>query len=228
MKSYTIRLKNSNLSNILANDSFNSALNFGLDAKYFDAIQPELADETLKKYGVVLNYTHANRHLGTRGCLASHYSLWIKTMEIAEPILILEHDGIVIKDIHGIVGMVENACHLDPCNIFDSNYNLDIERNFGAGVQEYLKINRPNTTPGAIGKETSEHFRGAYGYILTPNGAEKLTTHWKNNPATVADMCISKAVMKLQISLSTHVRLHSFYKNETTIFKMSTRKNSSL
>ena len=69
----------------------------GYDATVSDNITESL---DAKKLGVVMNAIKIKNHYLTRGeiaCALSHISLWVKCIEEDQPIVILEHDAIMLK-----------------------------------------------------------------------------------------------------------------------------------
>ena len=95
MKSYIIRLSNFSNSVEWASKSYISALQHGWDVEFFEGING--LTHSLEEYNLFRNPNHRKSRKsfnrpGTVGCLLSHYMLWNKSLEINEPICILEHD----------------------------------------------------------------------------------------------------------------------------------------
>ena len=230
---YIIRLNSSKLSGTLSQNAYDSVMEFGITPNYFDGIERNDADVVLKKFGLKVVKTVEMEPAGTRGCLASHYSLWVKSVEIGEPIVVMEHDGLMIRDIREVMSMVNDACHFDPKDTADPLYQTEVYTDEGIGVKEYIKIRRKglakiigmkNVSPGP----SIDKFKGGYGYVITPKGASKLIEYYKNNEIPAADTAITKKAIDLQITLSTYIRLHPYYKDARTILDFSTRKREDL
>lgn len=231
-KLYIIRLKSSKLSETLAHDAYVSTQKFDVEPNYFDGIERHKADEVLKFFGLKPEMKVAMEYSGTRGCLASHYSLWVKCHEMGEPVVVMEHDGLMIKEIKNIIKDVDDVCHLDPRDTADPLYNEYVLIDDGMGVKEYIKARRPGLSK-MIGIKASpgpsiDKFKGGYGYVMTPKGAGKLIDYYKNKEIPAADTAICKLAVNLQITLSTHIRLHPYYKDARTILDFSTRKREDL
>lgn len=220
MKAFIIRLDGNSLSEQLADDVFKSALAVDLEPEFFSAINRTNVDEFLDSQNITVAKDKKMLEPGTRGCFASHYSLWLKCIDLDEPIVILEHDAILLKPVKKLLRKTIDVCHLDPYNPYSNSYNDDVTIDNGVGIQDY---------ENARDKEkriTGKYFRGAYGYILKPQGAQKLVEFVKNWGAFTADRTICENAVYLQCSLSSHVRLHPFFKNSQTIKQFCTRTDN--
>lgn len=116
MKSFAIVINN----NVVSENGFKNLLGSvknDLVINRFDAITPDVAYETLDRCNLKWNYPwegyvyDSDIHLkksaySTRvkekriACSLSHYTLWLKCIHLNEPILIFEHDSIIINNIH--------------------------------------------------------------------------------------------------------------------------------
>lgn len=95
MKSFIIRLSDYENSVEWATNAYNTAKAHGWDVEYFEGING--LQHSLDEYNLVRNPKHRKSRKaflrpGTVGCLLSHYTLWKKSIELNEPICILEHD----------------------------------------------------------------------------------------------------------------------------------------
>lgn len=120
MKTFVIALKGNRYSESRAQACIESAgkFNHNLDIDIFYGTDIEHAHGTMKKRGLKWTWAHNNNRAricpktklyqkpyGTTdlrakiGCSMSHMSLWQKCIEINEPILILEHDVIFIREL---------------------------------------------------------------------------------------------------------------------------------
>lgn len=109
MKAYIITLFNNSISETAARICRESALRHGYEAEYFEASTGKSGREFLKREKIqpiivtgradsaVLK--HQRRWVsqpGTLGCYASHFRLWQRAVELQEPIVIFEHDALVL------------------------------------------------------------------------------------------------------------------------------------
>lgn len=157
-----------------------------IDLNIFNAVIPNDVNDLLEKLNLKWNYpwegftieerifrlkksAYATRSKEKRiACSISHYSLWKKCLELNEPILIFEHDAIVIKTI--------------PINIIHSNYDiLGINDPRGAtrkanvfhnivqnSTEEFLKV------PLVDDIIVPQGLAGNSAYVIKPNGAKRL------------------------------------------------------
>ena len=104
-----------------------------------------------------LNYDRSGfieKYSRPENCIAgflSHHSLWMKCLELNEPIVIFEHDAVITNDIPHLV-------------LFDI-LNL--------GKPSYGKFNTP-TFIGYGSLVSKPYFPGAHAYRITPKGAADL------------------------------------------------------
>jgi len=117
MKAFVITLKDNEYSNKVADRCIESAAKFGLVVEKFYGVDREEAKQFMTDEG--LEWTWANNNTeeiickktklrmhpyrtsdlrAIIGCSMSHYSLWKKCVELNEPILILEHDSVFLRD----------------------------------------------------------------------------------------------------------------------------------
>lgn len=219
MNVYIIRLLGNELSERLASDAFNAALNFNFDPIYFNAIHKDNVLEFIERYKI--KYAKDKKilsSLGTLGCFASHYSLWVKISRDKNPSVIVEHDGIIIRDFKHIIKDVNDVCHLDPHNPYSTTYFEDVQKDQSIFVEDYKRAKEKKKLI------TGGYFRGAYGYILTPTGAQKLIRFVKENGCFTADRTICENALILNQTSVTCVRLHDFFDSSEKIKDYSTRK----
>ena len=111
-------------------------------------VNQELDNLSYDRSGFIEKYSRPEN------CIAgflSHHSLWMKCLELNEPIVIFEHDAVVTNDIPNLV-------------LFDI-LNL--------GKPSYGKFNTP-TFIGYGSLVSKPYFPGAHAYRITPKGAADL------------------------------------------------------
>lgn len=232
MQTFIIRLLNNELSCSLAKDAHTSAHNFEFaNPTYFDAIDKENVIDFLKCNAIELaNSQNKYWNLGTMGCFASHWKLWNNCVEKQEPIIVLEHDGIAIRKIPAhIIDQIEDVCHLDAFLPFNSNFDPNSEEYFNiynTAVNSHkletiiaYPVNKFYGDTGVIGYS----FQGAYGYLLTPKGANKLINFVNKYGAFPADKTICQNAVFLQRTTCSFVRLHPFFRSLNTQRAFTTR-----
>lgn len=102
MKSYVITITGFEPSLKTAKRCIESGKHFDLDIEIFDAITPKNKPlELLKLYQINESdfETIYSRKINGICCFLSHYSLWKKSFEENETIIVFEHDAVVISQI---------------------------------------------------------------------------------------------------------------------------------
>lgn len=224
MKGYVIRISNHNFSAKLAEEAYQSCKKFDIDTEYFGAVVPS----TLNKFFLDYNVTMASQfmakkasELPTQACFASHYCLWKRCIDINEKILILEHDGVLLSSVENILGEIQDVCHLDPNRAYSKDYDDKIKRTIPNGVVDFGNSNKATSDR----EFTGQHFAGAYAYIITPSGANKIVNFVQQYGAWEADRLIGEKILRLQITDGSYARLNEFFKSIEDIRKYSTRTN---
>lgn len=215
MKTYIIRLEGHELSTTLAMDCFNAAQNLGYNPEYFKAIDKFNVDGFFATHNLKIAKDDKMNAPGTRGCFASHFSLWKTVEKTKETAIILEHDGMLLKPVDSILGQVKDVCHLDSNDPYGSNYAELVAVDNGLGVKPYERDKAKRVT--------GKYFRGAYSYVLTPVGASKLIEFVYKNGAFTADRTICENAVELQSTLSSHAMLHPFFDSIQKIKNFCTR-----
>jgi len=220
MKTYIIYLKDNDLSIKLAKDAQKSCERFGLEYEMFDGVPADKAIDVMKLHDLKPSNSVKKEvwTKGTIGCVASHFLLWKKCSEQDENFVIMEHDGLIIRDPRLIENDVVHACHLDASVAFNSNYDADSEEWFYHYEKSFIDNNKPGVRDHPSVKFYGNQdiiggtFRGAYGYMITPAGAKRLVNFVRKYGVYPADQCLCETAVKLQRAKSTYVRLHPFFK----------------
>ena len=231
MKTYIIYLRDNEFSVKMATEAGESLDKFGIKYELFDGVRGRNGINVLKSYGIKPS-AHVKQETwtdGTIGCLASHYLLWDMCAEQDEPFLILEQDAVVIRDPRVLLDEIKRACHLDAYLPFSSEsddqahfnaYNQSME-NYEPGVKKH-----PSNSFYAFYSNkdvTGSTFRGAYAYILKPEGAREILSFIQKRGAFPADACLCESATYLERANSTYVRLNPFFDRLATQRKFSMR-----
>lgn len=217
MKAFIIHLSEMPLSVSLANECLTSAKSHGYDASLVEGVNGFYANDKFQQYGITkfLNKTAANSP-GRRGCFLSHFELWKKCVDLDEPILILEHDGLVIRDLP-----------LDVLDTFTDILNLDPYRSdsgYDKKVKSSIKLTVSIVSP--VFKKTSlcgDCIIGAYGYIIKPEGASKLIDHAINIGILPTDKYIGTSIVDIKTTNVPVVRLHPYFATRSIKENSSTK-----
>ena len=183
-------------------DAINSGKQFGINVIPYAGVYSKI-DELIDKEQLKINPSGSHkvtrRGKGVLGCFLSHYFLWKKCIDTNTPLGVLEYDAIIVKPIP------ENIL-----NQFDDYLNLDYTRHTHLGLSskgnEYIqqieleknnsiKINSLQEHKKHL-KHLKHHFKyinnnhikGAFGYIIKPQGAKKLIDATKKYGILPADV----------------------------------------
>ena len=125
-------------------------------------------------------------------CFVSHYRLWYKCKDLNEPILVLEHDAIFIRNLD-----LEQVLWDSPFDILGINNPLMATRKAKlyhdiiiSTDQEYQKV------PDIDDITIPQGLAGNSAYIITPNGANTMLELVKEYGAWPNDALMCKQLVK--------------------------------
>ena len=227
MKSYIIRLEESKHSCEIASECYSQARKMRLDVKYFKGINGLDAASHYEQTGLKPARKLKKNKPGVIGCFFSHYYLWKRCIEFNEPLVILEHDGYMLRPIpDNICDSFTDVLKLDNLNPYSKLYNDQIEQelNLPLTIQKYHNpLSKDLTTK--IFKGTGNYFMGAYAYILKPSGATKLIDFVHTHGHVTADQQLGDLVLDTNVTIPSLARLHPFYCIDDRIKVTSLTKN---
>ena len=105
------------MSENLAQECINPANKSCIQSKFFpatwgDDVEKHFVEQDLKVFKKGQKRKEINP--GLKGCLLSHYRLWKKCIASAKPMMILEHDAIVLREVlENLLDKFEDVLHLD-------------------------------------------------------------------------------------------------------------------
>jgi GR25 family glycosyltransferase involved in LPS biosynthesis len=117
IESFVITMQGIKLSEDLANECIDSGKENGLIIKpfyatYGDNVTIEYNQLNLRPWP---NTKDSRDTEGVRGCFISHFKLWQKCIDIGKPILICEHDAIMIRPVsQKLLNQTFDVLNLDP------------------------------------------------------------------------------------------------------------------
>jgi glycosyl transferase family 25 len=217
MKSYIIRLKNNSISEKYADLCVAQARKFDIDVEYFDGINGLEYPQHLTQLGIGPRYKFKKGRAGVFGCFLSHYYLWLQCASGDQPFLILEHDGFVIRPLpSNILDTFTDVLKLDNLDPYSKHYDTAVMAHLDQPivVSKYHNSQAKTLNAGSDFVEkigTGNYIRGAYSYIIKPHAAQKLINWVKHNGFVPADQQIGDAVVDIQVTVPTIVRLHPDY-----------------
>jgi glycosyl transferase family 25 len=214
-KTFIIRLSTNEHSVKMAKECKEQAATFDIESEYFEGINGLDVERHYRETGVPKPAKALKKgRAGVLGCFFSHYYLWQNCVQQNIPHLILEHDGFIIRSLpNNICNQFTDILKLDRCDPYSSMYNQVIEQE----KDQPLKIEKyVNQSPKAIHKiGTGNYFKGAYSYIIKPEGAQKLLNFIHKNENgkghRPADQQIGDGVLDTWTTVPTVARLHPFY-----------------
>jgi hypothetical protein len=117
-KAYIVRIEGNSLSETKAERCAESCDAVGQKWEYWDAYNG-ISDPIIvpKHNGQFINLLKVTDHYMTRGevaCALSHISLWVKCVEQDKPIVILEHDSVMVKA-YNQHAVFNSICYLGNC-----------------------------------------------------------------------------------------------------------------
>ena len=186
----------------LAAKAFESAKNLGYEPFYFMAYTKDDSIELLNEHSVKpisdASYPYFDLYNrwtsvpGTRGCFASHYSLWNVSCQFDEPIIIMEHDAIMLKEWEN--PQWKDVLHLD----WEGSIRRRKMRN-GFDSYDTVKENsvfRMGFSPGEASGIISMNCCYAYG--IKPHAAAKLIEQAKSIGWFAADRFIHEPIVNIE------------------------------
>lgn len=207
MRAFVIVLKQSQLAQSISNEAVLAAEKHGVKLEVYDAVLGYDSDRLFDRYGIdkFLNYTIIDKP-GHQGCFLSHFELWMKCVELDEPIIVLEHDGIFIRDLPDDVSdHFDEVLRLDCYQWFKEGYNEQVDASLDQPVNYYR---RPSDYEY---HSSGGYYVGAYGYIIKPRGAQKLIDHAQQRGAVCTEAHIGLNIVDVVSTTVTVVRMHDHY-----------------
>lgn len=224
MKAYTIRLKNNELSERIANESIAQAKLFNIDVTPFDAINGLQYQVHLERLGIRPLKKFKKGKPGVYGCFLSHYYLWKLCVEENSPFIILEHDGYFIKPLpDNILDTFDDVLKLESENPYSNGYTARL-----AEIHHDPMIVSIINPQDDMDNGAGWYSIGAYAYIIKPHAAKKLIDWINVNGFLPADQQIGLDVVVVHECRPSLVRLHPFYIDTKGIKSMSMTMNTEL
>jgi GR25 family glycosyltransferase involved in LPS biosynthesis len=186
MRSFVITIRGHSYSEESANRCIDSALTYNIHVEKFDAVTKDTVDEQLIKYDLKWSWANQNTENTvcpitgleqfpyTSGdlrnkiaCSMSHYLLWKLCVEIDEPILILEHDAVFIRELPDIEFNGAIQINDPKYGGYRGKHHSQQMTDRGIFGVHPLTRKRPEDS------KTPDGFSGNSAYIVKPWAAEK-------------------------------------------------------
>lgn len=212
MKCFVIILQESEHSKTVGNETIEAARKFGFDPEVHNGVLGYNSPEVFAKYGITRFLTRdIIDNPGHQGCFLSHFELWMKCVKLNEPILILEHDGFMIRQMpDDILEKFTGVLKLDPYDVYDGvdKYKVKVEASLNDPIDVWHQPGR------ASWHGVGEFIWGGYGYIIKPNAALALVTFARKFGAAPTDVHIGRNLVDIKSTTVPVVKMHKFYTNE--------------
>lgn len=216
MKSYAIVIKNNTTSESAFGALIASSrgIHNPFSIERFNAVTPENAESKLNEYNLKWNYpvkgsvldpwtelrksAYGEKNpLRRVACSLSHFELWKKSVELNEPIIVLEHDALFINK-------------LDPKPLIDSEFgvislNSPIQATFAFQTYDTMIQSRKEElqpVPMLASKEVPQGLPGNSAYLIKPEAAKHLIDLcykyglWPNDAIMCQQLCKFLGVSK--------------------------------
>lgn len=191
MKAFVIRKPGDEMSEKFADECIESAKKFEITVEKFDGVYSNHDDyiNSRKLRFFEKMKEHRKTNPGIKGCFLSHYLLWEKCIELNEPVMIFEHDALMIRSLpDNILDLFSHHCILDYA-VHYPNYEEIISNNCDLTVKTFNKI---KTAQFGFKQVNSTHVKGSHAHIVKPLGAETLIKSIKQHGILPADMVVNQ------------------------------------
>jgi len=184
-KTFVIAIKGHSVSEAQLNDCLISAEKYNWNVETFWGVDGRTITETTwksEKLSPRLDKPTMDRP-GVQGCFLSHWNLWKSCLKLNEPIIILEHDAVILKE----------WTSLDI-----SDAIIKLHRKY-SGKKEKVDV------------DTGHWSKSAHAYCLTPNHARTLMDFSKDNGAIVVDILLGSKVIPVKNLNSSWIERQNSY-----------------
>jgi GR25 family glycosyltransferase involved in LPS biosynthesis len=209
MKSFVIVLQESEHSCRVGQEVIDSANKFNVYPEIHPAVLGYNSLQKFNEYGIKRFLTRdILDNPGHQGCFLSHFELWMKCVKLDEPIIILEHDAVFVRELPSdILNQFDGVLKLDPYDVFDTNtdYNKCVEDSLDKAVSVWHQPAR-NKWHGV-----GEFIWGAYGYIIKPHAALSLIQFARKIGAAPTDVHIGRNLVDIKSTTVPIVKMNKKY-----------------
>lgn len=222
---YIIRIDSEPISVELANDLVKTLELFNINYNFFDAVYGDKI-EKLWNQEELFFYPKQNQKKqldGVRGCFLSHYLLWKECLNKNKPLLIFEHDALLIRslDFNNILEHDFDVLNLDHASRVVTDYNSYCETDYGYNI---LKVPSLDVNKKGYARFNKASVKGVHAYIIKPNGAKKLLDFTKEYGTLPADIQINSVILDYYYTQTTFARVNPTYWSQTKSINSFTRK----
>jgi len=206
MKAFVIRKKNDELSERLSDECIASAKTFGITVEKFDGVYDK-HEEHLTQDKLFPNIV-AEKKLtnGYKGCFLSHYLIWKKCIEWNEPVLIFEHDAVMLRPITDeILNGFDTILVLDRFSR-DPQYETLLKTEMELKIYQHAKINEYNRK--LINRTM---ISGSHAHLIKPKGAIEVINSIKKYGYVLTDVAVNQIYLTYYSIEPTVARVNPFF-----------------
>lgn len=207
MRAYIIYIKGNTQSEKIANLGLSTSLDCGYKAELFEGITPATLKTHVDKYKLsVIQPGHMyDRSIGINGSklvfeskysnFLNHYTLWHRSIELNEPIVILEHDVIAVSAWQDY--LFDELLVLNMrSGLYQEQFKKDKKPDLYAGIHTYS--NPFFTYKSQNIWQHGSMIPGTAAYAITPKGANRLIHNVKQYGYEKADYIINTKTVHMQ------------------------------
>lgn len=206
MKAVVIRKKNDELSERLADECIASAKAFGITVEKFDGVYDN-HENYLTQDNLFPNIV-ARKKLtnGYKGCFLSHYLIWKKCIEWNEPVLIFEHDAIMLRPITDeILNGFDTILVLDRFSR-DPQYEDLLKKEIELKIYQHPKI--PEYNHKSINRTM---ISGSHAHLVKPKGAIEIIDSVTQYGYVLTDVAVNQIYLTYYSIEPTVARVNPFF-----------------
>jgi hypothetical protein len=149
----------------------------------------------------------------------------MKCVKLNEPVIVLEHDGIFIRELpEDILDRFDGVLKLDPLDVYNKEgveaYQAQVEASLTEPVEVWHQPARSSW------HGVGEFIWGGYGYIIKPHAAFALIDFARRIGAAPTDVHIGRNIVDIKSTTVPVVKMHKFYDDENIRGSSSTSKLS--
>lgn len=220
MKAVVIRKADDELSERLADECIESARAVGITVQKVNGVYHN-HDVLLQKNNLFPYPKIVTKKLrpGYTGCFLSHFLLWKECLAINEPILIFEHDGVMIRALpNNILDTFDTILNLDPASRTATDYEGYLKQDSSLIVEHYAHIPSEKVRYRSM---NMTHIKGIHAYIIKPLGAKQLLDSVGKFGFIAADVAINQHYVGFYSTTPSYARINPFFCDKKNVKEFS-------
>ncbi len=193
----------------LARECQDSCKEHNIEASIYPAVWGDAVAHEYEKWGLrpFHKLKESRNTKGVRGCFLSHYKLWREVAETEKPMIIFEHDALVLRPItEDLLRHAYGVLNLDAFSRRVDNYEEFLKRPFTEGIlRNAVEIPRLQQNFDTYNKLS---IKGLHSYILKPLGARDLINFTQEIGVLPADITVNSQSCDLWMTISSYCRIN--------------------